>query len=86
MIFSLIIVNYNTKEFLKNCLDSVFRHSPTGELEIIVVDNNSVDGSMEMVRSEFSQSVKLIANKENLGFGPANNQGAKAAAASFCFS
>lgn len=85
MTFSLIIVNYNTKEFFKNCLNSVFRHSPADELEIIVVDNNSVDGGVEMIKSNYNQRLKLIANKKNIGFGPANNQGAKAARGEFLF-
>ena len=85
MTFSIIIVNYNTKEFLHNCLNSVLGHSSAGELEIIVVDNNSSDGSLKMVRRNFSQNIKLIANKENLGFGPANNQGAKVAGGEFLF-
>ncbi len=85
MVFSLIIVNYNTKEFLKNCLNSVLKHSLVGELEIIVVDNNSSDGSVEMIRNDFNSCVKLIANNRNIGFGPANNQGAKEAAGEFLF-
>ncbi len=85
MIFSLIIVNYNTKELLKNCLSSVFRHCSVNEVEIIVVDNNSGDGSVGMIKNDFSQRVKLIVNKKNIGFGPANNQGTEAAGGEFLF-
>jgi GT2 family glycosyltransferase len=85
MIFSLIIVNYNTKELLKNCLKSVFRHYSVNEVEIIVVDNNSGDGSVEMVKNNFGQRIKLIVNKKNIGFGPANNQGTEAAGGEFLF-
>lgn len=65
---SIIIVNYNTKDLLKQCLKSVIGY------EIIVVDNASTDGSVEMVEKEFPQ-VRLVKNKKNLGFAKANNQG-----------
>jgi len=66
---SVIVVSYNTRDFLRRCLASLGQ-----EHEIIVVDNASVDGSLEMVREEFPWVV-LIANDINLGFGAANNQG-----------
>lgn len=71
---SVIIVNYNVKEFLRVALASVERAFEFGKLEgeIFVVDNNSEDDSVEMVRKEFP-NVKLHALKENLGFGRANN-------------
>lgn len=71
---SIVIVNYNVRKYLRNCLESIFRHSSPLMVEIIVVDNHSEDGSVEMVRREFP-SVKLIANQENYGFAGANNQG-----------
>ena len=71
---SIVIVSYNVKEYLKNCLKSIIRHSGSLNVEIIVVDNRSEDGSCEMVQDEFS-SVKLIANHQNKGFSKANNQG-----------
>lgn len=64
---SIIIVNYNTKALLRQCLESVISH------EVIVVDNGSKDGSVEMVEKEFPK-VELIKNKSNLGFAKANNQ------------
>jgi O-antigen biosynthesis protein len=73
MDLSVIIVNYNVRYFLEQCLQSVFKSAKNLELEVFVVDNNSVDGSVEMVRERFPQ-VKLIDNKENLGFSKANNQ------------
>ncbi len=79
MRLSIIIVSYNVKYFLDQCLESVFRsdlHLSNGEeleLEVFVVDNASVDGSAEMVREKYSQ-VHLIANKDNTGFATANNQ------------
>lgn len=76
MKLSVIIVNYNVKFFLEQCLKSVFRSGKDMDMEVIVVDNNSVDGSLEMLKTKFPQ-VKLIANKENVGFSKANNQGIK---------
>ena len=73
---SIVIVSYNVREYLRNCLGSIIRHSGRLTVEIIVVDNHSEDGSVEMVRGEFP-SVKLIANQENYGFATANNQGMK---------
>lgn len=73
MKLSVIIVNYNVQYFLENCLNSVFKAAKNISCEIFVVDNNSVDGSVEMVQEKFPE-VKLIANKENLGFSKANNQ------------
>jgi len=72
---SVIIVNYNTREYLKGCLKSIL-NQPGVKFETIVIDNNSVDESSQMVAKEFPQ-VKLISNRENLGFGKANNQALK---------
>jgi GT2 family glycosyltransferase len=71
---SVIIVSWNTRELLTNCLRSVFNESPALSLEVIVIDNASRDGTPEMIRSEFPE-VKLIVNSENRGFAAANNQG-----------
>jgi O-antigen biosynthesis protein len=71
---SVIIVNYNVKEFLLNLLHSIEKASSNISKEIIVIDNASDDGSVEVVREKFP-SVKLIKNKINVGFGKANNQG-----------
>ena len=73
MELSIIIVNYNVKEFLQNLLNSIEKASLNISHEIIIVDNASDDGSVELIRDKFP-SVKLIANTENLGFGKANNQ------------
>jgi glycosyltransferase involved in cell wall biosynthesis len=71
---SIIIINWNTKKLLQDCLKSVYEQSGDIEYEIIVVDNASTDRSKEMVRSDFPDVV-LIENKENRGFAAANNQG-----------
>ncbi|MEQ9064532.1 MAG: glycosyltransferase [Vicingaceae bacterium] len=73
MKLSIVIVNYNVKYFLHTCLNSVLAATKGIDAEIIVVDNASVDGSLEMLRSRFSD-VDLIANQENVGFSKANNQ------------
>ena len=73
MDISIIIVNYNTKNCLRNCLNSVYETIHCIAFEIIIVDNASSDGSQGMVRTEFPQ-VHLIENERNLGFGAANNQ------------
>lgn len=83
MDLSVIIVSWNVRALLEKCLFSVF-NPPVGgqDFEIFVVDNNSTDGSAEMVREKFPQ-VKLISNKENRGFAVANNQAIKKAKGDF---
>lgn len=73
MKFTVVIVNYNVKHFLEQCLLSVAKAIEGIDAEVFVVDNNSVDGSVELVRTKFPW-VKCIANKVNLGFSGANNQ------------
>ncbi len=70
---SVVIVNWNTREILRNCLASVAEHLAGVEHEVVVVDNASSDGSAEMVAEDFP-SVRLVRNVENRGFGVANNQ------------
>jgi hypothetical protein len=69
---SVIIVNYNTADFIGRCLDSVIRQQGVSH-EIIVVDNASVDGSAALIRQQYPM-VRLIANPHNAGFAAANNQ------------
>lgn len=71
---SVIIVNWNARNHLRECLASLKTHLQGLETEVIVVDNDSQDGSKEMIEREFSQVI-LIANDENRGFAAANNQG-----------
>ena len=73
MDLSIIIVNYNVKYFLEQCLHSVLKSSRNIKSEIFVVDNNSVDGSCSMIKEKFP-GLTLIENKENVGFARANNQ------------
>lgn len=73
MELSIVIVNYNVRYFLEQCLRSVEIALEGVEAEVFVVDNASTDDSMEMVAKMFPQ-VKTIINDENVGFSKANNQ------------
>ncbi len=75
---SIVIVNYNTRQYLQSCLTSIYRTNPGVAFEIIVIDNNSSDTSVEMVKRNFPQ-VKLIINDRNSGFAVALNKGIKSA-------
>lgn len=76
MLFSFIIVSWNTREKTCACIDSILKYMPGHE--VIVVDNNSADDSCEQIRIQFSE-IKLVENNDNRGFGAANNQGASIA-------
>ncbi len=78
MLLSVVIVNYNVRYFLEQCLHSVFKSGKNIDMEVFVVDNHSVDGSADMVREKFPM-VQLIVNQENAGFSKANNQAIKKA-------
>jgi O-antigen biosynthesis protein len=73
MDLSVIIVNYNVKYFLEQCLHAVYRATQNIDAEVFVVDNNSADGSGRMVAERFPKVI-FIANTVNLGFAKANNQ------------
>lgn len=77
MTLSIIIVSFNTERITKNCIESIFKNPPDFSYEIIVVDNNSQDGSLQML-SNYKKKIKLIKNDSNLGFSKANNQGIRA--------
>ena len=70
---SIIIVNYNVEFYLEQCLNSVNKAIKKIDTEVFVVDNNSIDGSVEMIKRKFPH-VKLIENQFNAGFSKANNQ------------
>jgi len=82
MTVSIIIVSYNVKEFLERCISSITRSSE--KVEIIVVDNNSNDGTLEMLKNLYP-FVRIIANEKNVGFSAANNQGIALASADVIF-
>ena len=81
---SIVIVNWNTCELLRNCLRSLKADVESGLCEVIVVDNGSVDGSAAMVAEEFP-SVRLVANPDNRGFTAATNQGYAVARGAYIF-
>jgi GT2 family glycosyltransferase len=70
---AVIIVNYNVEHFLEQCLNSVKTALKNVNGEVFIVDNNSIDSSVEMIRSKFND-YKVLENKSNLGFSKANNQ------------
>lgn len=78
ILLSVIIINYKTPTLLRQCIQSIQKNEPNFGYEIIAIDNDSDDGSAEMVGDDFYNSVKLIANKKNLGFPKSVNQGVKA--------
>jgi hypothetical protein len=75
---SIVIVSFNTRDVLRDCLRSVYRELGSLRVQIIVVDNASTDGSPAMIEKEFPH-VLLMRSEVNLGFGPANNLGFQAA-------
>jgi GT2 family glycosyltransferase len=79
-LISIVVVNWNRKELLRACLDSLQRQGEVA-FEVIVVDNGSADGSAEMAEAEFG--VRVIRNRENRGFCAANNQGIAGAQGDF---
>jgi len=84
MQLSIIIVNWNTKKLLHDCLQSIYKFTSGLKFEVVVVDNGSQDGSIDMMKKKFPKT-KLILNKENLGFSKANNQGIKIAKGQYIF-
>ena len=74
MQLSVIILNYNVRYFLELCVKSVLESVSTINAEVIVVDNNSTDNSCLMLEEVFRGQIRVIENKENLGFSKAYNQ------------
>ena len=81
---SIIIVNYNTKQLIADCLNSIYEQTKDINFEVIVSDNGSTDGSIEMLKNDFPQII-LIENNANLGFGTANNRGLAIAKGKYIF-
>lgn len=81
MDLSVIILNWNTKKLLHDCLESVFKQTEGIEFEVIVVDNASTDGSVEAIQKLKikNQKLTIVKNKKNLGYAAGNNQGIKKA-------
>jgi len=74
MDLDLVIINYNTREHLRRCLDSIPEKVRDTRLRVLVIDNASTDGSGSMVNSQYRNRVDLLANKENMGFARGVNQ------------
>ena len=72
--FSLIIITWNAKHFLEKCLDSIYNKNKGFEFELVMVDNNSTDGTREFVENKYPETV-YIYNDSNKGVAPARNQG-----------
>ena len=81
---SIVIVNYNTRDDLRNCLRSIRESSGSLAYQVVVVDNHSADGSAEMVRSEHTWVDRVIVNAHNGGYAYANNIGLRAAGFGEC--
>ena len=88
MTLEVVIVSFNTRQILKNCLKSLFenlsKENLTAKTRVTVVDNNSKDGTVAMLKEDFP-GVKIIANKNNLGFAAANNQAITVSTAEYIF-
>lgn len=76
---SIIIVNYNAKKFLSNCINSIYKNTKGIKFEVILVDNRSTDDSVNFIKEEFlnMENFIFIENKENLGFAAGNNKAIK---------
>ncbi len=79
---TVVIVNYNVKDLIQNCLSSIYKYCGNIALELIVIDNASTDGSVVMIQNKFPACI-LISNKTNAGFSEANNQGIRIAKGDF---
>jgi GT2 family glycosyltransferase/glycosyltransferase involved in cell wall biosynthesis len=80
---SVVIVSYNNRALTEACLESVLRNSMHPNLEVIVVDNASADDSVAMLQAIDDERVKIILNRENLGFAAANNQALRIATGAY---
>ena len=81
---SVIIVTYNSEEFIEQCLDSVIANTKGDDFEIIVIDNNSNDRTVEIVYRKYKH-IRLIRNSKNIGFAAANNKGISRAKGEFIY-
>ena len=85
MDISIIIVNYNVREYIISCIQSIYKHSKSNiSFEIIIVDNNSKDGSVTKLKEKFPKTF-ILKNSKNIGFSKAVNQGSKKARGKYLF-
>ncbi len=80
---SIIIINYNTPQLVKQCVDSIFLHTANVDFEVIVVDNNSTDDSASILAND--DRYTFVQSRQNLGFGKANNLGYKYTSGKYVF-
>lgn len=80
---SIILVNYNTRQLTQNCINSIFRYTQEIDFELILVDNGSTDGSVELFQKD--ERIILVVSETNLGFGRANNLAYKYACGKYIF-
>ena len=85
MDLTIVVINFNTKELTRKCLDSILKNTKNLLYEIVVVDNASTDGSQTFLLRLYRKIrfISFIGNKKNLGFAKANNQGARKAKGKF---
>ena len=83
MTLTIGIVNYNTKENLEKCINSILRNPPYCDYQIVIVDNNSKDGSKNFLKKISKKKIKTIYNRKNVGFGKACNQISKTQKSSY---
>jgi GT2 family glycosyltransferase len=81
---SIVIICWNDRKCIGDCLKSVYDQAIMADFEVIVTDNGSTDGSLEFIRKNYPQ-VRIVANGANLGFGPGNNAGFKVATGDYVF-
>lgn len=84
---SIIIVTYNSEEYIDNCLKSVFQ-SIYSQFEVVIIDNNSTDTTRKILqkyKNKYSKKIQLLCNKDNLGYAQANNLGAELALGDYLF-
>lgn len=84
VLVSIIIVNFNTRNFTAECIESVYKYTADISFEIILVDNASTDDTVAYIRKVFP-NVRIIQNEENLGFGAANNRALEIAVGKYIF-
>lgn len=82
-ILSIIIINWNSSQYLKNCIDSIYYHNHNHDISIVVLDNASFDGSKEIVES-YPGNIRFIQLIENVGFAKANNIGFSNVHSKYC--
>lgn len=82
---SIVIVNYNTSTLVENCVNSVLENTKDLKYEIIIVDNNSPDGTFPLLKEKLKDKAIFVQNNENIGFGLANNEGFKIAKGKYLF-